>query len=99
MTCATCGLKPRRVALLTDFACYLLPAKTFSLIEINNNRKMGLVQFEDGKVLYYPYTPSRAAGFIFMALFAVVTIIHIAGVRRYKTNYFTPMVLGGICKS
>ncbi|RSL61981.1 hypothetical protein CEP53_004904 [Fusarium sp. AF-6] len=60
---------------------------------------MGLVQFEDGKVFYYPYTPSKVAGFIFMALFAVVTIIHIAGVRRYKTNYFIPMVLGGICET
>jgi hypothetical protein len=81
---------------LTNFPCSLPQAKTSPL---KTDGKMGLVQFEDGKVLYYPYTPSKAAGFIFMALFAVVTIIHIAGVRRYKTNYFIPMVLGGICKS
>lgn len=96
MTYATCGIKPRRVALLTDFPYFPSLAKTSSF---KTNNKMGLVQFEDGKVLYYPYTPSKAAGFIFMALFAVVTIIHIAGVKRYKTNYFIPMVLGGICES
>ncbi|KAF5012735.1 hypothetical protein FDECE_1228 [Fusarium decemcellulare] len=60
---------------------------------------MGLVQFEDGKVLYYPYTPSKGAGYAFMALFAFATAIHIAGIHRYKTKYFIPMVLGGICET
>ncbi|KAM5341501.1 hypothetical protein ACJ41O_014532 [Fusarium nematophilum] len=60
---------------------------------------MGLVQFEDGKVLYYPYTPSKEAGYAFLALFAVATVAHIVGIGFYKTKYFIPMVLGGICET
>ncbi|KAK1485974.1 uncharacterized protein CCOS01_07276 [Colletotrichum costaricense] len=58
---------------------------------------MGLVHFEDGKVLFYPYTPSKAAGVIFLFLFAGITVFHVWLIRRYKTKYFIPMVLGGIC--
>ncbi|EXL75354.1 hypothetical protein FOPG_09688 [Fusarium oxysporum f. sp. conglutinans race 2 54008] len=56
---------------------------------------MGLVQLEDGKVLYYPYTPSTAAGYAFMACFAVVTCVHIVRVVQTKRRFFFPMILGG----
>ncbi|ETS77836.1 hypothetical protein PFICI_09898 [Pestalotiopsis fici W106-1] len=59
---------------------------------------MGLVQFEDGKVLYYPYTPSRSAGFAFVALFTIITVAHIGGVFYFRTRYMIPLVLGGICE-
>lgn len=59
---------------------------------------MGLVHFEDGKVLYYPYTPSTSAGYVFVALFAIATIAHIAYICKYKAKSFMPIVLGGICK-
>ncbi|KAF3800916.1 Protoporphyrin uptake protein 1 [Colletotrichum gloeosporioides] len=58
---------------------------------------MGLVHFEDGKVLFYPYTPSKAAGIIFLFLFAGISLYHIFLIRKFKTKYFIPMVLGGIC--
>lgn len=58
---------------------------------------MGLVQFEDGKVLYYPYTPSTAAGYGFMACFGIVTCVHIVRVVQTKRRFFIPMILGGIC--
>lgn len=58
---------------------------------------MGLVHFEDGKVLYYPYTPSTTAGYIFMTLFLLITVVHIFQVVRLKTHFFIPMIIGGIC--
>ena len=58
---------------------------------------MGLVQFEDGKVLYYSYTPSTAAGYGFIACFAIVTCVHIVRVVQTKRRFFIPMILGGIC--
>lgn len=59
---------------------------------------MGLVQFEDGKVLYYPYTPSRAAGLTFVVLFAAITIAHTAGMFYFRARFFIPLILGGVCK-
>ncbi|KAH8900810.1 RTA1-domain-containing protein [Thozetella sp. PMI_491] len=59
---------------------------------------MGLVQFEDGKVLYYPYVPSKSAGVAYMVLFILVTVAHILSMGHYKTWYFTPLILGGICE-
>jgi hypothetical protein len=60
---------------------------------------MGLVHFEDGKVLYYPYTPSKGAGYAFMVLFLFTTAGHIFGVVRLKTKFFIPLILGGVCMS
>ncbi|KAK2931912.1 RTA-like protein [Fusarium oxysporum f. sp. vasinfectum] len=60
---------------------------------------MGLVHFEDGKVLYYPYTPSESAGYAFMALFAAATVAHLVFIPKYKTKFFMPMFLGGICET
>lgn len=59
---------------------------------------MGLVQIEDGQVFYYPYTPSRTAGLAFVALFTTVTIAHIGCLFFYRTRFFIPFILGGICK-
>lgn len=59
---------------------------------------MGLVQFIDGKVVFYPYIPSKAAGLAFMAIFAAATLSHIGLMIRYRSWFFIPLVLGGICK-
>ncbi|EXF85198.1 hypothetical protein CFIO01_03269 [Colletotrichum fioriniae PJ7] len=45
--------------------------------EYLGSARMGLVHFEDGKVLFYPYTPSKAAGVIFLVLFAGDTFGHL----------------------
>lgn len=59
---------------------------------------MGLVQFEDGNVIYYPYVPSAGAGYAFMVLFGLVTLVHAVLMFKTRTWYFIPMILGGICK-
>ncbi|KAI0178010.1 RTA1 like protein-domain-containing protein [Pestalotiopsis sp. NC0098] len=59
---------------------------------------MGLVQFIDGKVVYYPYLPSKAAALAFVALFAVATLSHIGLMIRYRSWFFIPLVIGGICE-
>ena len=58
---------------------------------------MGLVHFEDGNVVYYPYTPSKGAGYAFMVLFLITTAGHIFGVFKLKTKFFIPLILGGVC--
>ncbi|CAH0021390.1 unnamed protein product [Clonostachys rhizophaga] len=60
---------------------------------------MGLVQFEDGNVIYYPYVPSAGAGYAFMVLFGLVTLFHAVLMFKTRTWYFIPMVLGGICET
>lgn len=60
---------------------------------------MGLVHFEDGGVLYYPYTPSEAAGYVFLALFATATLAHVGLMFWHKTWFLIPLILGGICAS
>lgn len=59
---------------------------------------MGLVHFEDGVVVYYPYVPSYGAGIAFVVLFTAATLVHIGMMSWLKTWYFIPMILGGICK-
>jgi hypothetical protein len=58
---------------------------------------MGLVHWENGQIYYYPYTPSEVAGWLFMALFAAVTLAHVGHMFWVKTWYFIPLILGGIC--
>ncbi|CAH0038272.1 unnamed protein product [Clonostachys solani] len=60
---------------------------------------MGLVQFEDGNVIYYPYVPSAGAGYAFLVLFGLVTLVHIVLMFKTRTWYFIPMILGGICET
>lgn len=59
---------------------------------------MGLVHFEDGVVVYYPYVPSYGAGVAFVVLFTAATVVHIGMMGWLKTWYFIPMILGGICE-
>lgn len=52
----------------------------------------------DPWVEFYPYTPSRAAGYAFMALFGISTIVHFVLMLPYRAAYFIPLILGGVCK-
>ncbi|KAK9243110.1 RTA1 like protein-domain-containing protein [Lipomyces tetrasporus] len=45
---------------------------------------------------YYRYNPSLAAAIIFVALFGLVTVIHVYRVVRTKTWYFVPFLIGGV---
>ncbi|KAL4819541.1 putative RTA1 domain protein [Aspergillus spinulosporus] len=48
-------------------------------------------------VEFYPYNPSLPAGYAFMAIFAIATLIHFFLMIPYRAAYFIPFVLGGIC--
>lgn len=50
-------------------------------------------------VEFYPYTPSATAGYAFMALFGISTVIHFILMIPFRAAYFIPLVLGGICKT
>jgi hypothetical protein len=50
-------------------------------------------------VEFYPYTPSVTAGYAFMAIFGIATVIHIILIFPYHAAYFIPLILGGICPS
>ena len=53
----------------------------------------------DPWVEFYPYAPSKTAGYAFMALFGITTVAHFVVMFPYRAAYFIPLVLGGICKS
>lgn len=53
----------------------------------------------DPWVEFYPYTPSRSAGYAFVAIFAILTIAHFALMFPYRAAYFIPLIIGGICKT
>lgn len=46
---------------------------------------------------YYRYDPSLAAAAIFVALFLLVTGLHLYQLLRTRTWYFIPFVIGGCC--
>ncbi|GMG16948.1 unnamed protein product [Aspergillus oryzae] len=48
-------------------------------------------------VEFYPYNPSQTAGYAFMAIFGITTVVHIILMFPYKAAYFIPLILGGIC--
>ncbi|KAL5044559.1 hypothetical protein BDW71DRAFT_98079 [Aspergillus fruticulosus] len=50
-------------------------------------------------VEFYPYNPSLPAGYAFMAIFGVATLIHLVLMIPYKAAYFIPFILGGICET
>lgn len=50
-------------------------------------------------VEFYPYTPSDTAGYAFMAIFGIATVIHIVLMFPYRAAYFIRLILGGICPS
>lgn len=54
-------------------------------------RKSGQADFD-----FYPYNPSNVAGYIFMALFAVGSVVHLGYIIPYRTWYCIPFLLGCI---
>jgi hypothetical protein len=50
-------------------------------------------------VEFYPYNPSQTAGYAFMAIFGITTVIHLVLMFPYRAAYFFPLFLGGICTS
>ncbi|KAK5077264.1 hypothetical protein LTR64_005257 [Lithohypha guttulata] len=52
----------------------------------------------EGTILYQ-YNPSDTAGYAFVALFSITTIIHIVLMLWYRSWYFIPMILGGIMEA
>jgi hypothetical protein len=57
-------------------------------------RKNGEADFD-----FYPYNPSNVAGYIFVALFAVGSVVHLGYIIPYRTWYCIPFLLGCIGKS
>lgn len=48
-------------------------------------------------VEFYPYTPSATAGYAFMAIFGIATVVHLVLMCPFRAAYFIPLVLGGVC--
>ncbi|KAJ5946351.1 hypothetical protein N7454_003190 [Penicillium verhagenii] len=57
------------------------------------------VNGSDPYVDFYPYTPSATAGYAFMGIFGVTTLVHIILTIPYRAAYFIPLILGGICET
>ena len=51
-----------------------------------------------GTFILYHYDPSFAAALAFVALFGIVTLGHVAQLVTFRTWYFIPLVIGGMCK-
>jgi hypothetical protein len=47
----------------------------------------------------YRYIPSRVAAIIFVVAFGLTTFAHIFQFIKKRTWYFTPLVIGGLCKT
>lgn len=50
-------------------------------------------------VVFYEYQPSKPAGYAFMALFAIATLVHIGYLFKLRAWSFIPFILGGVGKS
>ncbi|GKZ22318.1 hypothetical protein AbraIFM66951_007951 [Aspergillus brasiliensis] len=48
---------------------------------------------------FYPYTPSATAGYTFMGIFGITTLVHFVMMFPYRAAYFIPLVIGGICET
>lgn len=46
----------------------------------------------------YRYYPSVPAAAVFIALYSIVTIAHIAIIVTRRTWSFTPFIIGGLCE-
>ncbi|GCB19014.1 protein RTA1 [Aspergillus awamori] len=57
------------------------------------------VNGSDPYVDFYPYTPSATAGYAFMAIFGITTLVHFVMMFPYRAAYFIPLVIGGICET
>jgi RTA1 like protein len=47
----------------------------------------------------YRYHPTTVGAGIFIGVFTLTTILHIAQVIRHRTWYFIPLIVGGLCTS
>lgn len=52
-------------------------------------QRRGIAPFD-----FYPYNPSEVAGWIFVALFAISTVIHFGLAIRYRSWFFIPFLMG-----
>lgn len=50
----------------------------------------------DASIIIYGYTPSLALGILGVVLFSIATAIHLWLLLRYRTWYFTPIIVGTI---
>ncbi|KXJ94376.1 RTA1 like protein-domain-containing protein [Microdochium bolleyi] len=48
---------------------------------------------------YYYFDPSLPAAATFVALFAITAVVHAAQLVHYRTWYFIPFLIGGICET
>jgi hypothetical protein len=53
-------------------------------------------EFFDFKL--YRYTPSLPAAVVSVAVFAILTALHVWRMKRARAYYFTAFVIGGVCK-
>ncbi|KFZ00276.1 hypothetical protein V498_00208 [Pseudogymnoascus sp. VKM F-4517 (FW-2822)] len=49
--------------------------------------------------IFFPYTPSLQAAYVFMGSFAFLTIAHIIYIFPLRSWYFLSFILGGICET
>lgn len=49
--------------------------------------------------VFYRYNPSETLGIVFCVLFALTSAVHTLQLTRYKTWYFIPFVIGGLCET
>ena len=52
---------------------------------------------EDWLIQRYKYVPSTPAAAIFAALFGLSTVMHLFQLVRWRTWYFIPFFVGGLC--
>ncbi|KAJ5713903.1 uncharacterized protein N7483_011084 [Penicillium malachiteum] len=57
------------------------------------------VNGSDPWVDFYPYTPSATAGYAFMGIFGVSTVVQIILMFPFRAAYFIPLIIGGICET
>lgn len=58
-------------------------------------------EYDSGNItgaIFFPYTPSLPAAYIFMASFAMLTLAHMVYMFPLKSWYFTSFLLGGVCE-
>jgi hypothetical protein len=54
--------------------------------------------FDRDHIIFYPYTPSKSAALVFVALFGTTTLAHFIVVLPFRAWFFIPLILGGICE-
>lgn len=43
---------------------------------------------------FYPYNPSAGAGYAFVVIFGIASLIHLVYIGMYRTWFFIPFLLG-----